>query len=255
MQPKMSVEAERFDPSKFVPPWVVSEHVERYKFASTFVRDVTVVDCACGTGEGTRLYAESGATLVYAYDISTAAIEDTARKCSSKTNVRTAFGSALDLPLAAGSADLFVSLETFEHLTSQTGFLDEVVRVLRPGGIFLCSTPNRDVYSPGNQQASKPWNKYHTCEYNKVEFLDALNARFVETKLFGQNPVNHAIEWIANGTSQVFGLTPAVRLKQLLKLPRFVIPRRRERHAVVPAADGQSYEYLVAVSRTPELRK
>ncbi len=46
------------------------------------------------------------------------------------------------LPLAAGSADVVIMSELIEHLVDTDSALDEVFRVLKPGGSLLLSTPN-----------------------------------------------------------------------------------------------------------------
>jgi 2-polyprenyl-3-methyl-5-hydroxy-6-metoxy-1,4-benzoquinol methylase len=54
------------------------------------------------------------------------------------------------IPLADRSADIAVSLETIEHLENPRAFCRELVRILRPGGWLLLSTPNqRSVGSLG----------------------------------------------------------------------------------------------------------
>jgi len=52
----------------------------------------------------------------------------------------TSTGSALDLPDA--SVDVFFAGESIEHVFNVDAFLDEVYRVLRPGGRFIVTTPN-----------------------------------------------------------------------------------------------------------------
>lgn len=55
----------------------------------------------------------------------------------------TSSGSALDLP--DESVDVFFSGESIEHVFNVDAFLDEVHRVLKPGGRFIVTTPNADA--------------------------------------------------------------------------------------------------------------
>jgi ubiquinone/menaquinone biosynthesis C-methylase UbiE len=243
----MSVEDERFDPSRFVPPWVRFEHEQRYAFAARFVRGATVVDCACGSGEGTLAYARAGARKIYAYDISREAVAETARKCTALHQVTSSTADATSIPLPDSSADVFIALETIEHLTEQERFVSEVTRVLKPGGTFICSTPNRKVYSPGFGPGDKPWNTFHTHELSAEEFSKMLGAQFEQTNLFGQNPVRAWRQKAADRVARTFGPIYAVRFNQLLKTPRFVLGHRSG-HAVVRASDVHNFEYMISVS-------
>jgi hypothetical protein len=55
----------------------------------------------------------------------------------------TSTGSALDLP--DQSVDVFFAGESIEHVFNVDAFLDEVYRVLKPGGRFIVTTPNADA--------------------------------------------------------------------------------------------------------------
>ncbi|WP_181404562.1 class I SAM-dependent methyltransferase [Asticcacaulis tiandongensis] len=46
------------------------------------------------------------------------------------------------LPLETAQADIYVSLAVIEHLSDATLYLQEALRVLRPGGVIILSTPN-----------------------------------------------------------------------------------------------------------------
>ncbi len=70
------------------------------------------------------------------------------------------------LPFPAGAFDVIVSLEVIEHLLDPDAFLDEIVRVLAPGGHVILSTPRLDsllvvaslllgVQPPGVEAASQ----------------------------------------------------------------------------------------------------
>lgn len=52
----------------------------------------------------------------------------------------------LHLPFPDASFDLAFSIYVLEHIADPAGFVREVARVLRPGGVFLCLTPNRHHY-------------------------------------------------------------------------------------------------------------
>jgi SAM-dependent methyltransferase len=47
------------------------------------------------------------------------------------------------LPFPDGAFDAVISLDVFEHIADSDAHLDEVARVLRPGGSYLLQTPNK----------------------------------------------------------------------------------------------------------------
>jgi SAM-dependent methyltransferase len=244
----MGVESERFDPRHFMPPWVRDEHLERFRFASAFVDGRVVVDCACGSGEGTRYFAEAGARRVYAFDVSQEAVDATAEQCGKLPNASCARASALQLPFPSGTADVYISLETIEHLPDDAGLLEEARRVLKPGGFFICSTPNRRVYSPGRSVTSRPWNSFHVREYGVDEFRGLLSQFFSECALYGQNPRSPLRSSVLEFLGKRLPGDAAVRINQVAKLPRFLIKRARQ-HAVEACRSGREYEYIVAVCK------
>ena len=64
-----------------------------------------------------------------------------------------------------------VNFQVIEHLWDQAQFLRECLRVLRPGGELLISTPNRITFSPGRDT---PLNPFHTRELNAAELTELL---------------------------------------------------------------------------------
>jgi SAM-dependent methyltransferase len=50
-------------------------------------------------------------------------------------------GDVLNLPLADNSVDAVLCTEVIEHVTDMQRAIDEIERVLRPGGLLLASTP------------------------------------------------------------------------------------------------------------------
>ena len=56
---------------------------------------------------------------------------------------RSADLDAAALPLADGEADVAVAVETIEHLENPRAFCRELVRITRPGGTVVITTPNQ----------------------------------------------------------------------------------------------------------------
>jgi len=241
----MSIAQERYDPARFTPSWIRHEHLGRFQFGATFVVGAIVVDAACGTGEGTRMFAEAGARHVYAFDIDPDAVARTARRCLG-LDVTVSQADIASLPMDAATAEVFVSFETFEHLQHPERLLAEAHRVLKRGGKLICSTPNRDVYSPGNSSSSTPWNKFHSKEYSTAEFLTAIQGQFAECDVYGQNEVSRYRATLMQKISKSLPTIASVRVNQLTKLPRFILDKP-ENHAVRAVAQERVYEYSIIV--------
>jgi SAM-dependent methyltransferase len=64
------------------------------------------------------------------------------------------------LPFASGSFDAVLSFDVFEHIRDSDRHLNEVRRVLRPGGCYFLQTPNKWTNIPF--ELLRQWKKYHT---------------------------------------------------------------------------------------------
>lgn len=92
-------------------------------------------------------------------------------------------GNLADLPLPSASVDVVVTFQVIEHLWDQRQFVAECLRVLRPGGVLLMSTPNRTTFSPGRDA---PVNPFHTRELNAAELTELLeSAGFAMESMLG----------------------------------------------------------------------
>lgn len=176
---------ERLALDRFSSPWLRNQHLARYRWASSLAKDRRVLDAACGTGYGSRLMAEAGALHVTSIDISPEAAL-AARRSGDFGFLRFVRADATRLPLRDGAIDLYACFETIEHVEEDEALLREARRVLVPGGRFLCSTPNRDLLSPGLTIRDRPANPYHVREYSISEFRSLLARFFPRVELFGQ---------------------------------------------------------------------
>jgi ubiquinone/menaquinone biosynthesis C-methylase UbiE len=178
--PTLPFTGERMVPGQVLEP-LFREHEVRYVFASKFVRDKVVLDVACGTGIGTQHLLDAGARSCLGLDIDRPAI-GYARAVYKRCQFEEC--DATSLCVSDSSMDVVVSFETIEHLRDQVKFLSECNRVLRPGGLLVCSTPNRTI------SRWAPENPYHLHEFTVAEFAQTLETIFVDVRLFGQQSTN-----------------------------------------------------------------
>jgi 2-polyprenyl-3-methyl-5-hydroxy-6-metoxy-1,4-benzoquinol methylase len=98
----------------------------------------TIVDVGCGDGAATAMVADlDPANHVVGVDWSTRAAATARGHGFDMIN-----GGVEHLPLASGAADVVIMSEIIEHLVDTDAALTEAMRVLRPGGTLLLSTPN-----------------------------------------------------------------------------------------------------------------
>lgn len=101
-----------------------------------------VVDIGCGSGPMSRMLAREGRTVL-GIDLSMDEITEAKRLGPGPW----ARADALHLPVADGSADVVVSSMALAVIEQTDDLLDEISRVLRPGGMFATITP---TYRPIN---------------------------------------------------------------------------------------------------------
>ena len=159
------------------------EHYHRYCMARDLCDGRDVLDVASGEGYGAALLA-GVARSVIGVEIDPEAVAH-AEASYRMANLRFLQGDALALPLKDASLDVVICFETLEHLADHNCFLLEVRRVLRHGGVFVVSTPDRSVYSaPGSDP-----NPYHVLELTGPEFRSLLGAYFTTVCVLSQRPV------------------------------------------------------------------
>lgn len=160
-----------------------NEHFARYAFAARFTEGKRVLDIGCGAGYGTLELARTASTAV-GIDVSLDAVSY-ARGGYSAPNLRYVAASCTRLPFPARSFDLAVAFEVIEHLEDWPRLLEEVRRILSPGGQFLVSTPNKRYYQESRKLHGP--NPFHVHEFEPEEFSAALRTVFAHVSVFFQN--------------------------------------------------------------------
>lgn len=169
------------------PGQIEFEHLHRYFVARELCRDLDVLDVAAGEGYGSAYLAQCARSVVGAEITPDVVIH--AGASYRKPNLAFTCADARHLPFAAASFDVVTSFETIEHFAEQDAFLDEVTRVLRPGGLFIVSSPDRDIYSPPGGKV----NEFHVKELSHSEFAHLLRSRFSNVVTFAQRPMTGSL--------------------------------------------------------------
>jgi ubiquinone/menaquinone biosynthesis C-methylase UbiE len=183
---------ERISLNEWLPPWVRHQHVTRYEWLVNFVKDRVVIEAACGTGYGSRIMIEGGARRVDSFDLSPETISQ-ARKEHNIPGLNFEVGDATRLPVTDRSYEVYVSLETIEHIEDDRAFLSEAARVLKPGSKFICSTPNRALTNPGTSINDHPFNPHHVREYSSEEFESLMSEYFNSVSCITRPPTAGSI--------------------------------------------------------------
>lgn len=95
--------------------------------------------------------------------------------------------SGYQLPFKTNSLDFITALEVVEHLHFAEVLIKEVSRVLKPGGLFVCTTPNRAE----GQLPDVVRDRFHVREYISSELRELLSTQFGTVLIWGMWP-----EWL-----------------------------------------------------------
>jgi 2-polyprenyl-3-methyl-5-hydroxy-6-metoxy-1,4-benzoquinol methylase len=239
---------ERIVPGRTPEP-MFREHEIRYLFAGQYVVGKNVVDVACGVGIGTDYLLKAGAKSCIGFDIDAETIEYAEKIYPRCTFVKTD-GSATGLP--DSSVDVVVSFETIEHVRDQKKFLKECHRILKPGGLLICSTPNHVL----SQWADR--NPYHVTELTPAEFLELIRLYFEEVNLFSQAERTYLAYALRALVSRVLDADLKALLKRVLRRKPVPIATRKEfiadghrvNNVIVPYRPSILFQpmYLIAVA-------
>lgn len=158
------------------------EHIQRYKEALKLIEGSDrVLDIACGTGFGTDMIARTTRGAVIGGDIAPEAIDE----CNRRWHLDNLSFQVLDgtkLAFPDNYFDKIISFETIEHTGKYREMASEFARVLRPGGLLILSTPNREVSSPDGIIV----NPFHIQEFTCEELREILSRNFSNVELNGQ---------------------------------------------------------------------
>lgn len=100
-----------------------------------------VLDVGSGLGIMLDRLGSTNQTSSFGVDVSRESLKR--GRAESPIGIEAALSDAIRLPFADNSIDLVISLDVLEHIDSPNRAINEVVRVLRPSGRFLCYAVSR----------------------------------------------------------------------------------------------------------------
>jgi SAM-dependent methyltransferase len=252
--PRLDAPASEENPRPESAWWGV--HVARYRFAAQTVGPGLVLDVACGSGYGLAVLSPS--RRVIGVDVDAVAL----RSAAEAGPVVAADASAL--PFRTDAFDAVVTFETIEHLNRRSAFVDELARVVVPGGALVLSTPNALYTRP---QHGRPQNPFHVFEYEPEQLRSEVTRRFEDVRVIGQHLSSRFVisPFIEDQRRMPRTARAQVRLlvwRILNKLPSAVRDRASQAvwgHPLYPAEDDYVFSeldmetapVLVASARAP----
>ncbi len=190
----------------------VAIHGSFYRWAATQVQHKLVLDAGCGTGLGATILAHS-ARKVVGVDRDAHTIER-ARLTHRDANLVFALMDCQRMAFEANSFEVVVSNALLEYLPDVPAFVAETHRVLRPGGLFICSTKNLEL-SLKNADGT-PRYRDHLQEFDAPGLKHLLETRFCNVQIFSEQMKARSEAYIMNGRAlSIEDLLVRLRMKHL----------------------------------------
>jgi 2-polyprenyl-3-methyl-5-hydroxy-6-metoxy-1,4-benzoquinol methylase len=178
--PPLALTGERTLPDVPEENYWYRRHLVVYEWIRDRVRDLSVIDMACGEGYGSAILGQT-ARAVVGVDANPEAHEHARLRYTSDT-VR----FARDLvETFAEPADAVVFLQTIEHVRNPDEVLEHFKALVADSAapMVVVSTPNVLTLAPeGAQKSENPW---HIKEYRPEEFRALCGAHFSSVEMYG----------------------------------------------------------------------
>lgn len=155
--------------------YVFQRSILAYVEAAKYV-DGKVLEIGTGSGYGIELIASHAQEFVTVDKFKPAILDEP--EMAAKSNIQ--FLQMTVPPLQGipdNTFDFAISFQVIEHIGEDKKFVQEIYRVLRPGGKFILTTPNKPMSLTRN-----PW---HVREYTPRELEQCLKTAFADVEQLG----------------------------------------------------------------------
>ena len=184
--------------------------LKAYYIAKEYVNG-DLLDIGCGEGRGVGLLQE----LVNNYN-GIDKIAEVVDKLSVQYP-QASFEQSIIPPLAFNDKkfDSVISFQVIEHINDDKRFIEEISRVLKPGGVALLTTPNIKMSLSRN-----PW---HIREYTASELTELCEPFFSKVEMLGITGNDKVMQYYNQNKDSVKRLTRFDVLDLQHKLPSFML--------------------------------
>lgn len=190
------------------------KHLFAYHFAKDLISGKNfIIEIGCGEGYGTN-YLSQYVNHIVGLDNSEQVIQHASGKYRSKTCSFKLYDGS-EIPYHDNTFDAVISFQVIEHVQDDRNYLAEIHRIVKMGGIFIMTTPNKTYrVKPGQ----KPWNRFHVREYGPAELERLLRSLFSNVLIWGirGNDEIQNIEKARVTQAQKFAAMDPLNLRKLL---------------------------------------
>ena len=160
----------------------IAMNKHRYRLAASYASGRRVLEVACGVGQGLGLLGR-GANQVVGGDVTFSLLHQARGHYGDR--IPLLCFDAQSMPFSDHSFDLIILFEAIYYLPSPSLFLKECRRLLRPGGVLIISTINRE-WSDFNPS---PFSHRY---FSAAELADLLIEASFQSELFGAFPTEES---------------------------------------------------------------
>ena len=165
---------ERLDIAECDDKFQIHLHEQRYRFA---LEEVDPGDDVLEVGTGLGVFSEKLSRKVPSYrgiEYDPETLKKAKLRVPNPESITT--GDAQALEFSDDCFDTVVCLEVLEHLPDYRKALDEIARVLKPGGILIATIPYAKIGSPSRT------NIHHLYEPGENEFKSEITKRYAASR-------------------------------------------------------------------------
>lgn len=158
--------------------------IASYKKAANYIDPGdTVLDCACGTGFGTKILSNEAKAAI-GVDIEKRLIDACNDRFGDDDKISYILGDIFKLDLNM-QFDKIITLHTMEHLESDDLFLQRLSSLLKSTGQLILEVPlfTKSIF----KGVTTPLNPTHIREYNAYQLIDLCKKYFDINQIFGFN--------------------------------------------------------------------